>query len=498
MTSDRARELAHQLVARANVLLRETEASDQDEPASSRRYSLARVDLRGWIPDPAATLSLNVAVLGSATAALVIALGDRPHDWAGYGAIVLRMTVAWTLAFVPGWIFVRYFTERVPAIWDHYVGQLFRLGLDRPGNLPRPPLNTSYYASWQADGGERRSGQRNVYQEKFDAYYGRSVARTARDRLGRMRGEVLTPVLLLTSLLSIGWTALLWYLPPVDLTSGGQNLWISLGLGYLGAYTYAVQLLVRRFMENELRSATYGVLAVYIVFVVVLVAVVHRLLDTLGAGAGTEAVAMYGLGLLAPAVPAALRLVADILRRLASSTVPSLRPQFPLSDLDGMSGWHESRLIREGVEDMQGLVAVNLVDLILHIRIPVARIVDWIDQACLLLHLGGDRDLRESLRRLGIRTATDLLAVFPAEERPNSRSSGSRAAGAWDALQEVNIDQATVQRLVRSLANDPRLQTVHNWRLGEPESYAEATESTISSDAEVSPKSQRAGARQGE
>ena len=45
------------------------------------------------------------------------------------------------------------------------------------------------------------------------------------------------------------------------------------------------------------------------------------------------------------------------------------------------------RLVEEGIEDMQNLATANLVDVILHTRVPVGRLVDWLDQAYLALHL---------------------------------------------------------------------------------------------------------------
>jgi len=68
--------------------------------------------------------------------------------------------------------------------------------------------------------------------------------------------------------------------------------------------------------------------------------------------------------------------------------VPSLEQTYPLSDLDGLNIWYESRLLEEGIEDMQNLTTVNLVDVMLNTRIPVERLVDWIDQSILFLHLG--------------------------------------------------------------------------------------------------------------
>ena len=83
---------------------------------------------------------------------------------------------------------------------------------------------------------------------------------------------------------------------------------------------------------------------------------------------------------------------------------------------------------------MQNLMTMNLVDVILHTRVPPGRLVDWIDQAFLLIHL--DRADRADARRLrdgeedasscpgqrpassaqvGIRTATDLLKALSTE-----------------------------------------------------------------------------------
>ena len=67
--------------------------------------------------------------------------------------------------------------------------------------------------------------------------------------------------------------------------------------------------------------------------------------------------------------------------------MPSLEADYPLSQLDGLNIWYEARLLEEGIEDMQNLVSANLVDVMLHSRVPVGRLVDWLDQAHLFLHL---------------------------------------------------------------------------------------------------------------
>ena len=63
-----------------------------------------------------------------------------------------------------------------------------------------------------------------------------------------------------------------------------------------------------------------------------------------------------------------------------SVVVPQMAPEYPLDQLDGLNIWYEARLVEEGVEDMQNLTTMNLVDMLLHTRAPVGRLIDWIDQ----------------------------------------------------------------------------------------------------------------------
>ena len=93
---------------------------------------------------------------------------------------------------------------------------------------------------------------------------------------------------------------------------------------------------------------------------------------------------------------------------------------------------------------MQNLATANLVDLMLHTRMPISRLVDWVDQAFLYLRVGngygrssktdqattdesGDRKL---LRRYGVRTATDLLNAFDKAGTKDERFDNGAASAA--------------------------------------------------------------------
>jgi hypothetical protein len=171
--------------------------------------------------------------------------------------------------------------------------------------------------------------------------------------------------------------------------------------------------------------------------------------------------------------------------------VPPVTSEYPLDQLDGFNLWYEARLTEEGVEDMQNLTTMNLVDVILHTRVPPGRLVDWTDQAFLLTHLERvDRDelnelrqpdrpaqparqadqpavagrvplsgaqARLNLRRVGIRTATDLLKAFSAEH------DGQRTFRLPDGL-EPPLPVGQLRLLVSVLAAEPGLAPVWNWQ----------------------------------
>jgi hypothetical protein len=132
---------------------------------------------------------------------------------------------------------------------------------------------------------------------------------------------------------------------------------------------------------------------------------------------------------------------------------------------------------------MQNLTTMNLVDVILHTRVPAGRLVDWTDQAFLLTHLErvdrGELDqlrqpgqpaqlagqaplsgaqARLNLRRVGIRTATDLLKAFSFEQE-----GGKRVFRVPDGL-EPPLPPDQLRLLVAVLAAEPGLAPVWNWQ----------------------------------
>jgi hypothetical protein len=157
--------------------------------------------------------------------------------------------------------------------------------------------------------------------------------------------------------------------------------------------------------------------------------------------------------------------------------VPSLRSDYPLSALDGLNIWYEARLLEEGIEDMQNLATADLVDAMLNTRIPIDRLVDWVDQSLLYLHVGRprnheDRD-RLILRRYGIRTASDLINAFDNESNsPAKRRYCKQLERVLNVSDAGNDDgqPSVIRSILATLAREPNLQHVISWKSFEPAS----------------------------
>jgi hypothetical protein len=386
----------------------------------------------------------------------------------------LTVFAIWLLSFVPGWLYVRFLCMRKEALWNEYVLNLHRLALDEPRFLPPPPIESVYARLPHAhEGGAEKT---NIYRQKFNAYYGRKIsAGFDKSQSGFVNVDSLFPVFLCTVTLAVVWTAILWN-PAVLMTPSGR--WATLEFGYLGAYTFALSMLFRRFYQSDLRPSAYAAVVLRIIVVLVVLAVLHQFFAITDVAATVSVAAQYVTAFVVGFFPlVGLQALQRIAAKVLRVVVPTMAPEYPLDQLDGLNIWYEARLIEEGVEDMQNLATVNLVDVILHTRAPVGRLIDWIDQAFLLIHLDpvnrkqikvartsgpaeeNAASTRVALRRIGIRSATDLLRAFAPGE-------GSGPVLSADSLLARGLDPDQLSTLTRLLAAEPGLDPVWNWKDG--------------------------------
>jgi hypothetical protein len=426
----------------------------------------------------------------------------------------LKLFALWCLSFLPGWLYVRFIGMRAKALWNEYVLNLHRLGWDLPQNLPEPPRTSEFHDRWKEKNDPQLPSE-NIYQQKFEAYYGRDVTRAAtKDQRGtasdkkqagysrqnedyRVSGESLFPVFLATAVFAVGWSAVLW---DTRFVSAPDGAWDVLKYGFIGAYAFVTGMLVRRFYQSDLRPSAYASAVLRIVLVLLIVVVMHQVIGGTGATANhAELAVAFVIGFF-PLV--GLQLLQRVTSKVLGVIVPPITSEYPLDQLDGLNLWYEARLTEEGVEDMQNLTTMNLVDVILHTRVPPGRLVDWTDQAFLLIHLdktdrGELNDLRQklrqqrqgpqdaaaadpepcaefgaearlNLRRVGIRTATDLLKAFSKEAEQPHGSRPELIFAPQPEIKRLPLPESQLRLLVSVLGSEPGLVPIWNWQQNGP------------------------------
>ncbi len=397
----------------------------------------------------------------------------------------LRLFAVFALSFFPGWLLVRFLALRGPALWTEYVVNLHRLGVDRREYLPAPPRFSEFYPRWRAQreghGLELAAKDNNLYLRKFEASFG-AVDEPGAGGSGRAKlsADTAFPVVLVTGTCAAGWTAILaapdlYSAPPLSLPR-------VLAVAFAGSYLFVVQMLIRRYFQNDLKSSAYVSSFVRIITVLITVTVLYEV-----AWNRTEVwsqSAILATAFIVGFFPmAGIVFLKNASARLLGVIVGSLESQYPLSQLDGLNLWYETRLMEEGIEDMAELVNANIVDILLHTRVPAGRLVDWLDQAHLFLHLPPVKvqkrkrtacHARDVLRRAGVTNATSLLTTFgeytPIETRPTASMPGVAAAQSATEISqfvESHTDSTTAVHLpsvVRILKNSTALTPVLNWR----------------------------------
>jgi hypothetical protein len=405
--------------------------------------------------------------------------------------LLLKLGAIAFLALFPGLLYLQFVAAKGETLRVEYVLNLHKLRMDTYLNLPPPPRGSLF---WKPGDHRTSDDSDNLYLQKFDAIYGVRVQHgEGEQKVIRRSGGSLLPIGLCTVLLAVGWALTLQPEPIVTdqliqtvSLSGRPLLPVDpLRFGFLGAYVFIIEMLTRRYFQDDLKAGAYLNGATRILSTAILVTALHQVWPA-GWSEGQEVAFAFIIGVF-PIVglQAIQSLIALPLRQL----VHSLKKEHPLSDLDGLNIWYESRLLEEGIEDMQNLATANIVDVMLRTRVPVDRLVDWIDQAVLDLRVKdgqNDHSDRRTLRRLGIRTATDLEDALEPAEHPDGNVGGPDPIIPEDFLVKMRtalndkdspLPSVTVS-IWKTLAREPNLYHVRHWK--EMSKYLEQTSGPIS------------------
>lgn len=153
---------------------------------------------------------------------------------------------------------------------------------------------------------------------------------------------------------------------------------------------------------------------------------------------------------------------AGIKKAIPDALIPSLETKLPVSNLDGLTVWHESRLEEEDIENVPNMATADILDLTINTRLPADRLVDWVDQAILLTAIGPEKDVpedksrRQALFDRGIRTATALTETYA---RARNRGDDKELELILPVVGFLGL-----RSLIDSVEINPNLPLIRAWR----------------------------------
>jgi hypothetical protein len=299
------------------------------------------------------------------------------------------------------------------------------------------------------------------YGRQVEDVYGAPV-----EKLGtaRLVGGRPAPVVMATIVITAGWVLLL-------LSAGAPERGFPLfarfpepsvlTFGFLGAYFFSLELVLRGYVRGDLRPKSYTHVMARFLTVTILGLVLQQILPS---ARGALSALAFVVGIF-PEM--GVKMILEFLqkRKVVRHNLPSLSEGAPLTNLDGIDLYDWTRLMDEGITNIESLAHHDLVDLMLQTRIPVSRLVDWVDQAILYLYAGDTSKespdtpgLVGRLRTYGIRTATDLLRTCEA-----ARSRGTCEALLRNLGEEDTGGVARVEVVLDALEDEYWLPQVRHW-----------------------------------
>jgi hypothetical protein len=123
-----------------------------------------------------------------------------------------------------------------------------------------------------------------------------------------------------------------------------------------------------------------------------------------------------------------------------------------LSEIEGLSIWHQGRLKQESIENVQNLATADVPALVIGTPFPVNQIVDWVDQAILLAY--ASQEQFEALEKAGLLRASDVLTAASDNKRLNQLASAT----------SLNKDRLRMLYLALQSASNVKMVSRFRWQ----------------------------------
>lgn len=193
-----------------------------------------------------------------------------------------------------------------------------------------------------------------------------------------------------------------------------------LSYAFFGAYIYSFQLIFWRFMSYDLTPSVYIFTATrfvtsFFTSAVVIVGLGTFLTSARPASPDTNTAMVYIVAWFVGFFPEqGLNWLMAVTQRVLRNR-GGISKEKPLSEIEGLSIWHQGRLKQEGIENAQNLAMADIVSLVTSTPFTVRQIIDWIDQAILLSYANINQ--YSLLNQGGVFRATDILFSINNDER---------------------------------------------------------------------------------
>lgn len=247
------------------------------------------------------------------------------------------------------------------------------------------------------------------------------------------------PVSLTTFSMAVGWTLFFFsegpqYVYEVMGTGKISFIFSNIGgshpvvFGFLGAVFWALGTLFNRYVRGDLKATVFTHITVRIWSVMILALVIasvwpgyHQfwIIDN-GPKSSAPQVLLAASFLFGIFPDAAL----DLLSKGAKGVVRITRAsEITMNQIQGLSLWDQGRLEEEGIQNVQNLAAADVVGLMVNTRLSVMSILNWVDQAILIVHAMSTYPF---LRDSDIAMATDFEAIYAGRLDETERTSLSQ------------------------------------------------------------------------
>ena len=231
--------------------------------------------------------------------------------------------------------------------------------------------------------------------------------------------------------------------------------------GWFGAYIYSFYMIWRRFLNYDLTPSVYVYAANRFALSLVIGAITGTAVGVLSdATAGSFDgrltsiyVVIFSIGFFPER---GLDWISAISKRIIGST-GGIAKETRLSELEGLSIWHQGRLKQEGIENVQNLATADIPLLIIGTPFTVGQIIDWIDQGILMVY--ANEDVYPMLDKTGIRCASDFITVGNDDQKLTDLVDAIKIA-----MPEAQINKQRLKTLHLAIQSATNIQATTNYR----------------------------------